>query len=121
MFAEDRRHREVLDLINVRLNRLERLIMTSAQSEIDAFTDQLNTLREALTSDQSAIQAKLTELEEEITTLQGQGVDTTALKAAADALSSEVDNISALVPAAPPATGDGGSTQTGDDSSAPNV
>lgn len=91
--------------------------MTSAQADLDAVTAQISVLNDALVGDASTIQAKLSDLEAEIVTLQGQGVDTTNLKAAAAALSTEVDNISALVPASPPATGDG-SSDTGSDTGA---
>lgn len=91
---------ELLAYLTARFNKLEKMIMTS-QADIDALTTELGGLVTQLAADDAAIQAALA-------TLAGQGVDVTALQAAASSLSDTVAATTALVPASatpPPAPG----------------
>lgn len=81
--------------IRYRFSRLE-TAMSATQADVDAIATKLGDLKTALTADDAAIQ-------QEIATLQGQGVDVSGLQAALNDLSSQVDATAALVPAAPPA------------------
>lgn len=71
---------------------LKKDINIMSQSVIDDITQKLNTL-------ESNLEAAVTAIEAEIASLQGQGVDTSGLEAAAAKLSAEVDTVSGIAPA----------------------
>lgn len=88
---------ELLAYLNTRFTKMEKLIMAT-QADIDAITTELGGLTTQLAADDAAIQ-------EALATLAAQGVDVTALQAAASSLSDTVAATTALVPApvTPPA------------------
>lgn len=78
--------------IDARFDTIERNQMSS-QADVDALTTAVENLNTQLTAADSAIQ-------QEISTLQGQGVDTTNLQSAVSDLSNAVAATQALVPPA---------------------
>lgn len=75
--------------LNTRFHRIERLIRMATQVEVDAITNELVALEQPVAD----IQAGITALEN------GQDVDLSALKAAADQLSSGIGSAKGSLPA----------------------
>ncbi len=80
-------------------HRMEKL-MAATQADVDAIATKLGDLKTSLTNADAGIQAEIDALK-----AANPAVDVTALQAAVNDLSGQVDATTALVPAAPPAAG----------------
>lgn len=73
------------------------------QEKLMTQQDDINAAITALQNDETGLDASVQAILAEISTLQGQGVDTSGLTAAVADLQGHVDAVAAIAPAAPPA------------------
>lgn len=86
-----------LDRVEEKLHQLKEIELM-AQSDVDALTASLQSLKDTLVADDGAIQAAIAALEAQVAA--GQPVDLTQLQAAVADMSAAVDSTTALVPPA---------------------